>query len=406
MNSNPRKILLISQVFYPDQVAVSNLFTKLFERIAEKDGYRIDVWCAQPSYTTRERQPKYLNHKGLNIFYLPSANFSKNKLWGRVLNVLSFSFSVICKLIFSRSKDLILVHTTPPFLAILVIAIARFKKRRVVYILMDIFPDGLVRLGRASLKNPIISIWKRLHTKALMRAERVITIGRDMASWVMDEVPGIDANKLLVIPLWQDERQILPIQFEANPFVIKYKLKDDFIVQFSGNMGFWNDLETIGKAVARGIDGVKYVFIGDGIRKKELLSAMGNKTENAIFLPFLSNDEYAYSVTACHCGLVTLRHEALGMGVPSKIFGIMAAGIPVLAIAPKNSEIALIVKESECGLVVEPGDIDGLVNSISFLKENGEVRNRMGLNARKSFEMKYTTTKGVHNYLTLFNELL
>jgi glycosyltransferase involved in cell wall biosynthesis len=171
-------------------------------------------------------------------------------------------------------------------------------------------------------------------------------------------------------------------------------------------MGFWNDLETVGRAVAKGPDGVKYVFIGDGIRKKELVSAIGSSAANTLFLPFLSNEEYSYSVTACHCGLVTLRNEALGMGVPSKIFGIMAAGIPVLAIAPKDSEIAQIVLESECGLVVEPGDVDSLLSSIKLLKADPELRVKMGKNARFAFEKKYTVESGVRNYLKLFNELL
>jgi len=94
------------------------------------------------------------------------------------------------------------------------------------------------------------------------------------------------------------------------------------------------------------------------------------------------------------------------MGVPSKIFGIMAAGIPVLAIAPKYSEIAMIVNESECGLVSEPGDVKGLIDNIAYLKQNEQIRMQMGINARKSFDSKYTTAKGAENYITLFNELL
>lgn len=404
--SKKKEILLISQVFYPDQVAVSNLFTKLFERIAKYDEYAISVWCAQPSYTTRERQPKFREYNAINIHYLPSTNFPKDSLLGRLLNVASFTLSVILKLIFGRTDDLIVVHTTPPLLAILVIGIAKLKRKRVIYVLMDIFPDGLIRLGKTSLRNPLIKLWKLFHRNAILKSERVVAIGRDMANWVKEEVPKIPDYKLRFIPLWQDERLIAPVEFSKNPFVLKHSLSNYFVVQFSGNMGLWNDMETVGRAVAHNVDGVKFVFIGDGIRKRELLHAINGNTDKCLFFPFLSNEDYANSVTACHCGLVTLRPEAVGMGVPSKIFGIMAAGIPVLAVAPHNSEIALIVKESECGLVVEPGNFKGLVDCFVFLKENDDIRKRMGLNARKSFERSYTITKGVDNYLNLFNELL
>jgi len=298
------------------------------------------------------------------------------------------------------------VHTTPPLLAILVIGIAKLKRKRVVYILMDIFPDGLIRLGKISPSNPFIRLWKAYHKKALAHSEKIVAIGRDMAEWVKEEVPDIPHERIRIIPLWQDEKLINPTEFSENPFVVKYNLSNYFVVQFSGNMGLWNDLETVGRAVARCGDNIKFVFIGDGIRKKELIDSMGDGINKSLFLPFLSNDDYAHSVTACHCGLVTLRHEAVGMGVPSKIFGIMAAGIPVLAVAPKNSEIALIVKESECGLVVEPGDVDGFIRNVKFLEENETARKIMGVNSRLSFEKKYTTQKGVENYLNLFNELL
>lgn len=404
--STRKKILLISQVFYPDQVAVSNLFTKLFERVEGTSEYDLEVWCAQPSYTTRIRQPKYRNHKGISIHYLPSTNFQKDSFLGRMFNIASFSVSVLLKLVFMKTGDLIVVHTTPPLLAILVIGIAKLKGKKVIYILMDIFPDGLIRLGKVSSKNPLIKVWKNLHRKALNWSHRVIAIGRDMAEWVKGEVPNLPDQKLKVIPLWQDEKLISPVDFLNNPFVLKHNLCNYFVVQFSGNMGLWNDLETVGYAAAQGIDGVKFVFIGDGVRKRELVSAMGNKVNDSIFFPFLDNEDYAHSVTACHCGLVTLRHEALGMGVPSKIFGIMAAGIPVLAVAPKNSEIALIVSESECGIVVEPGDVQALVSAIIFLKDNPERRKQMAINSRAAFENRYTIENGLKKYLAIFNEVL
>ncbi|HDP74814.1 MAG TPA: glycosyltransferase WbuB, partial [Bacteroidales bacterium] len=325
---------------------------------------------------------------------------------GRMFNIASFSISVMLRLIFMKTGDLIVIHTTPPLLAILVVGIAKLKREKVVYILMDIFPDGLIRLGKVSPKNPFIRLWKNFHRKALIGSHRVITIGRDMAHWVKGEVPNLPDHKLRVIPLWQDEKLISPGNFSNNPFVLKHNLSNYFVVQFSGNMGLWNDLETIGKVAAQGIDGVKFVFIGDGVRMRELVSAMGNSINDSMFFPFLDNQEYAHSVTACHCGLVTLRHEAVGMGVPSKIFGIMAAGIPVLAVAPKNSEIALIVNESECGIVVEPGDVQALVSAIMFLKDNPEKRKQMAINSRVAFENSYTIENGLKNYLSMFSEVL
>ena len=401
-------VLLISQVFYPDQVAVSNLFTKLFGSIAQNNDIDINVWCAQPSYTILKRQPRKTNFSGLKINYLTSTNFPKDRFMGRLVNVFTFGLSVVFRLIFYRRKDVIVVHTTPPFLAILVICIAKLKRRKVIYVLMDIFPDGLIRLGKVSGKNIFIKFWKYWHKRTLIKSDRIVTIGRDMANWVLEEVPSIKkTNQLRFLPLWQDEKLINPIDFSNNPFVVKHELAGSFVVQFSGNMGLWNDLETIGKAVAQKPDGVMFVFIGDGIRKNELLKAIGdNDGGNTLFFSFLDNADYANSVTACHCGLVTLRPEAVGMGVPSKIIGILAAGTPVLAIAPKGSEIANIVIENNCGIVIEPGDYNELVGAINYLKSNESERQKMGLNARTAFEKEFSTIIAANNYYNLIKELV
>lgn len=84
----------------------------------------------------------------------------------------------------------------------------------------------------------------------------------------------------------------------------------------------------------------------------------------------------------------------------------MAAGIPVIAVAPEESEIALIVKEENCGIVVNPGDTDGLVQAINILKSDELLRQTMGRNGRYAFENKYTTEIIARKYLSLFREIL
>ncbi|HEY5125350.1 MAG TPA: hypothetical protein VIK14_16590, partial [Ignavibacteria bacterium] len=125
-----RKVLLISQVFYPDEVAVANLFTNLSIMLAKTGDIRINVWCAQPSYTCSKRQPNHRFYKGIDIHYLTSTNFPKDSMIGRAINFFTFSLSVTLKLLSSGDKSLVISHTTPPFLAIIISFVCRFKKRR------------------------------------------------------------------------------------------------------------------------------------------------------------------------------------------------------------------------------------------------------------------------------------
>lgn len=399
-----KKFFLISQVFYPDEVSTANLFTKLSSKIADDENVVVDVWCAQPSYSCLERQPKHVVYKNINITYLSSTNFKKDYLLGRLMNYLTFTISVICKLLFTKDRTPVFTHTTPPSLGIIISMICKLKKRRFIYVLLDIFPDGLVRLGKLKNKSLLVKIWKKLNRNTFKSCHRIIVIGRDMQKWLLNFYPEA-ANKIQYIPIWQDDYLIKPTQFSENPFVQKNHLQDKFIVQYSGNMGLWNDMEHLGKLVNLKIKDVSFVFIGGGMRKKELVNAIDNVDDtNVKFFSFLSNDDYSNAVSACHVALISLRNNLEGMAVPSKIMGIMAAGIPVLAVVPSESEIAMIVNEEKCGMVIDPEDLNGLHKAIETLKENDELRQQMAKNGRLAFEKKYTVSIIANAYKTLLNE--
>jgi colanic acid biosynthesis glycosyl transferase WcaI len=399
-----KKILLISQVFYPDEVAVANLFTNLCSVLVKNGEIKIDVWCAQPSYTCLKRQPRYRNYEGINIHYLRSTNFHKDLPLGRAINYLTFSLSVVFKLIFLKGKQLVFSHTVPPFLAIIIAFICRIKSNRFTYVLLDIFPDGLIRLNKVSAKNIFIVIWRRLHLSAFKSCHRIVVIGRDMLDWLKTIYPeGVE--KMKYIPLWQDDELIKTIVYTDNHFVEKHGLLKKFVVQYSGNMGLWNDMKTFGQAVNLNLTDVFFLFIGGGMRKKELQNSFDiPNPDNALLLPFLPNIEYASSVSACHIALVSFRKGLEGMAVPSKIIGIMASGIPVIAMVPAKSEIAYIVNEEKCGIVVEPEDLEGLVGAILKLKNDEKLLLSLGLNGRNAFEKKYTTNIISKRYLELISE--
>jgi colanic acid biosynthesis glycosyl transferase WcaI len=397
-----RRVLLISQVFYPDEVAVANLFTILMSELV-KLGFELEVWCAQPSYTTSDKQPGIRVNNGIKIHYLKSTQFHKDKLYGRFLNFTTFTISTVVKLIFSKSKTKVISHTTPPFLAILLAFICSVKKRDFYYVLMDVFPDGLVRLEKISDRNIFIRMWSSFHLSALKRCKKIVVIGRDMGEWLINIYPN-GADKIEYIPLWQDPDLIEPIDFGKNSFVLANNLNNDFVVQYSGNMGLWNEMGVIGDAVNKKPDGVIFCFIGGGMRKNELLGSLnGNASENVRFFPFQSNENYSLSVSACHVALVTLRKGAEGMAVPSKIIGIMAAGIPVLALVPERSEIAYIITEEQCGFVLNPSDSEGLIEAIIHLKNDEGLRKKMGKNGRDAFLKKYTSKIIAERYSELLS---
>jgi colanic acid biosynthesis glycosyl transferase WcaI len=399
-----KRLFLISQVFYPDQVSTAGLFTNLCSVLAEKD-YTVEVWAAQPSYSVRNRQPRRIVYNGISICYLPSTNFPKTRILGRIINTLTFTASVFLKLLFSKEKTTVFTHTTPPLLGILISFVCVLKKRKLVYILLDIFPEGLVRLGNFSGKNPFILLWQSFFLTTLRRCDKIVVLGRDMKSWI-DQIYPSGKSKVVYIPVWQNDKLISPIDFNDNKLVSELKLEDKFVVQYSGNMGIWNEMKTLGLAVRMNPDNVIFMFIGDGIRKKELFNVFRTDYQNNVIeLPFQPESRLNTVLTACHVGLVTMKSGLEGMAVPCKIFGILAAGIPVIALVPELSEIGMIVKEENCGIVIDPLDLDGFLEAIRKLKNDEQLRNIMGENGRKAFEKKYCLSIIAESYKELLNSI-
>ena len=281
----PKKFFLISQVFYPDEVSTASLFKNLCSYIS-KSGVDVEVWAAQPSYTHSVRQSRNLIVDGINIKYLLSTRFHKSRLMGRVLNILTFMFSASFRLLFTRDKSTVITHTTFPVLGIITSIICILKRRKFIYIMLDIYPEGLIRLGKLNGKNILVRFWKRAYIRSLERSTRIIVLGRDMQDFIGKISPDI-MNKTEYIPHWQDDKLIHPMELESNKFFNDLHLGGSFVVQYSGNMGLWNDMESIGRAVILKPEGVFYVFIGDGIRKKELQDIISTGTStNTVFLPF------------------------------------------------------------------------------------------------------------------------
>lgn len=399
-----KKLLLISQVFYPDEVSTASLFTDMCSSLVRK-GVEVEVWAGHPSYTNLSRQPRRTIYNGILVRYLPSSNFHKGSLAGRFLNILTFTISVFFRLLLSKDSSPVWTHTTPPFTGIAASWICRLRNRKFVYILLDIFPEGLIRLGRVSGKNPFVRLWNRLFFRSLRRSDRIIAIGRDMRDWIVTCDNRLK-DKTVYIPHWHDEETIFPVPKEENNLVGVYGPSGRFIVQYSGNMGLWNDMSAIGKAVNNTPENVSFVFVGGGMRKEELTSEF-NRPERpeVIMFPFIEKNRFNLSVNAADVHLVSLGEGLEGMAVPCKIYGILAAGKPVIGMVPENSEIAYVIRDEKCGIILKPDDSEGLLKAVEMLRDNKSLCNEMGKNSRKAFENKYKVSIIAAKYIDLLDNL-
>jgi glycosyltransferase involved in cell wall biosynthesis len=285
--------------------------------------------------------------------------------------------------------DVIVAETDPPLLGALAAVLKRRWGCRLIYNVRDLYPDIAEATG--GVRNPLLlGLLRRANDYAYKRSDLIVTLGHDMADRIVNK--GVPADKVVVVPDWVDCGRIRPL--ESNPF--RRNFGEKFVVMYSGNIGLSQQLEAVLEAADRLRDDERILFamIGEGARKKwleERARSMG--LPNVIFLPYQPLENLAESLTAADLHLIPLAPGAAGCLVPSKIYGILAAGRPFIAMMEASAEVAQIAREDAVGFVVRPGDVDGLVGAIREAVDAPERLKQMGVRARRLAELRFDRNK-------------
>lgn len=394
-------ITILSQFFYPDTASTSQLLTELAVDL-ERDGLEVSAYTGQPSYHRRKKCPGKETYRGVRIYRLFSTQFSKDHLPGRLLNGLTFSATVLARLLFSRRRHVLLVTTNPPFIPWVAWLIQLLRRYKYIVLVHDIYPDVAVRLGYMGEGSLVARVWKWLNRRAYGRASAMIVLGEQMRRVI--ENSSAQLPPVHVIHNWADGSQIRPVAKKLNPFVKRHGLEGKLVVLYSGNLGQAHELETLVEAAERlkDLHELVILFIGQGARKAKLMSIVAERhLGNVLFLPPVPYEELPYSLTAGDVGVVTLERGVEGLCEPSKLYGYLAAGLAILALVGENSEVAAIVKKHRCGYRLDQGDVDGFVEMMRHWLVNREELEEMKWRARECFERYYDRRIAVAKYLDI-----
>jgi glycosyltransferase involved in cell wall biosynthesis len=349
-----------------------------------------------------------MTYEGINIIRTRNTQYDKNSWQGKLFNALTFFFHAFIMTMNKKSCGPLVVVTNPPFLGILGPLLLGLKKRPFLIIVHDLYPDIAVAMGFLKSKSAAALIWRRLNRWIFRKAANIIVLGRDVQEVVLAQISKMHYHKVVYIPNWADSSLINPVSHDDNPFIEQLKLKGKFIVQYSGNMGLTHDMESIIESAVelQNDSQIHFLLIGGGgklKRLKELSHCFALK--NTTFLPYQPREKLAYSLGASHVSIISLENEARGLSVPSKLYGIMASGRPIIAMIPENSEVAMTIKEAQCGLVIPPKAVDKLTEAIIWMKTNPIEREKMGQRAYQVFLEKYTVQHGAQKYFSLIENL-
>jgi glycosyltransferase involved in cell wall biosynthesis len=405
-NSAISDLLLITQVFHPDRQATSQLLSDLCARLASRET-RVSVLCGYPLQSDAEGAPTEEVWKSAKIFRGGVQGNFKASLRNRIMAYARFSLWVMRRLLTDdvRSSTVAAV-TNPPFLPIIVFLCCFIRRKKYLVILHDVYPDGLVAVGLLRAGSLVARTWQLLLGLCLRRASVVVVLGRDMRDYCR-RVYRVSNDRLAVVENWS----VVPFEnckaAHETSLWRRLGLRGNTVVQYSGNMGLWHDINTIIESarLLAGDESIIFLLIGNGVRRKSaeaLSQAYGLR--NVIWLEQQSIDELEDTLACCHMAIISQRENLQGLAVPSKLYGVLAAGRAVVAQVPIESEVAYVVREERCGIVVPPGDSQALAAAIKRLTLNASDTKMMSWRARDAYRNRYGAERSADQFRLLFWE--
>jgi len=391
------RIIFLNRYFYPDHSATSQILSDLAFHLAAA-GQDIHVVTSQQIYDDpAARLPPNEIVRGVQIHRVATTRFGRSNLIGRGLDYLSFYWSMWrCIISLAKSGDVLVAKTDPPLLSVLAISTAKRRSAHLVNWLQDLYPEIAIELGVPLLKGPLGGAIGYLRNRSLRLADANVVLGTSMATRV--RACGVTQDRIHVIPNWANDEEIVPVPPAENPLRREWQLEDKFVVGYSGNLGRAHEFETVLAAAERLRDDLRivFVFIGGGKQFDDLAKRVhARKLDRTFrFFPYQDRAVLKYSLSAPDVHWVSLPPKVEGLIFPSKLYGIIAAGRPVIAVTAMEGEMASLVREYDCGFAIAPGDSDSLCRTILLLAEDVQIRNRMGTRARAMLDANFTRQHG------------
>lgn len=412
-----KKLLVYAHYYYPDVASTGQILKELCEGL--KKNFDITVICVVPSYTGKidenYKKVKYYfeNINDIKVIRVRVPEFSKENKKSRIVNLLAYFFRAIFATFKSGKQDYVFSISQPPILGGILGVIGKYiKSAKFIYNIQDFNPEQAMAIGYA--KNKLLLGFVMWLDKLSCRlSNKVIVVGRDMQETLKNRFKNKKAPDNTFINNWINEKEIYPLPSDNEKvleFKRKYDLENKTVIMYSGNIGLYYDLENIIQVIGRFKErkDVVFAFVGDGTVKQNLVDYVnGNDLTNVKFIPYQAKEDLNYSLNAGDIHWVVNAKGIKGVSVPSKLYGVMAAGKTVLGVLEEGSEARLIIEECGCGVCIEPGQYDVIYEKIIDILNEIENYKKMGFKGKEyvdKFIKKDVAIEKYNKELHLINE--
>ncbi|HOC56076.1 MAG TPA: glycosyltransferase family 4 protein [Verrucomicrobiota bacterium] len=363
--------LLLNQTFHPDVMATGQYLTDVALRLIER-GHQVTVVTGRRAYDQPRTQfPKEEMWRGIRVCRVGSTGFGKGAKWRRAADFASFLALASLRLARLPRPDVVVALTSPPLISLLGAGLARLRRSRFFYWVMDFNPDEAIAAGWLRPNSPAAKVLDWISRVSLRRAHRIIALDRFMRERIVAK--GIARAKVLVIPPWSHDTEVTFDAQGRERFRKAHGLDGKFVVMYSGNHSPCHPLDTLLAAAERLKEdkSIVFCFVGGGSEYKRVKRwAAEGKLTQVVCLPYQPLSEVSNSLSAADLQVVVMGDPFIGLVHPCKIYNILNVGAPVLYIGPRVSHISEIVEKAPHELVclaAQHGEVDKVVKHIQQL---------------------------------------
>jgi putative colanic acid biosynthesis glycosyltransferase WcaI len=384
------RICFFNRSYWPDLGATGQLLTELAEDLVRDYGHEVSVVAGPPLLAPPPprrvgrgwRPVRREVHHGVQVYRAAGTTFPPRRFAGRVSNYLSYFVTACLAGLTVPRPEVVVALTDPPIIGLAALLTARRQGAKVVFWCQDVFPEVAWLLD--DFQNQTVNrLLDRINRQLIRQADRVVALGGTMRQRLIVG-KGADPQKVTVMHNWADCEAIVPGP-KRNAFSLTHGLAEAFVVMHSGNLGQSQGLESLIDAAGllRSYHDLQVVLVGDGTTRPALEARVrAQGLSNVRFLPYQPKAGVTESFATADVFVIALKRGLAGYIVPSKLYGILAAGRPYVAAVEEACEVAAITRQYQCGLLAEPGDPKDLAEQILTLYHDRALAQRLGANAR------------------------
>ncbi len=396
------RVVILNQYYVPDVASTGQLLHELALELA-RQCLDVRVIACRPGYGPPETWQPAPAHEivgGVEITRMVTTRFSKDRLLGRLTNIVNFMGNLGLRMLFARTRNTVFLYTSnPPFLAIIGAVVSLIRRHRYVVLLHDAYPDVVVWMGKIKSGGFIDKTWHGVNRFFYRRAKETIVLC-EAAKELVCRHYGLDPARVHVIHNWANADMLKPKPKRESTFAKEHGLIEPFTVLYSGNIGLYYDFETaLGAAEELKNKPFRLVIIGAGGKKPWVADEIKRRgLTNTLLLPYVPYEQLPESLTACDASLVTIATGIEGISFPSKLYSTLSVGKAVLALAEPQSEMRTMIETSDSGRFSPVGDVEALTKVIREMMADPAACDRQGANARAFFDREFTIAAATAKY--------